>query len=65
MKKLALYLAMILAALSSNDSRAAIVFTTPPQREFLPGGLIRFTLSFSATTPGGVVAGFQGNFTGR
>jgi hypothetical protein len=64
MKKLALYLAMILAALSSNNSRAAITFTLGGA-EVLPGGLRRYTLSFSATTPGGVVAGFQGNFPGN
>jgi hypothetical protein len=58
--------AVVIAVLAVASANAAIVFTQDPNAtRTVSGGNATYTLSFSATAPGGVVAGFAGNFAGN
>lgn len=58
--------AIVLAVQAVAGANAAVIFTADPNatRELIAGGLARYTLSFTAQTAGGVIAGFDGNFAG-
>jgi hypothetical protein len=65
-KSAAFYSAVLFALAPLPHAGATVVFTFDPNAtRVIDGNLATYTLSFTNTSPGGIIAGFAGNFNGN